>query len=74
MLVYNEEKDQIGLRYYVLDAEEHSALLLANDRNVRPVIHQPDTQWKILGVGLDIMGNDLVPSLTSLTPKDSNSK
>ncbi|MGX7084832.1 hypothetical protein [Facklamia languida] len=72
--MYNEEKDQIGLRYYVLDAEEHSALLLANDRNVRPVIHQPDTRWKIWGIGVDIMGNDSIFSLTSSSPTYSISK
>ena len=57
VLVYNEEKDQIGVRYFVFDEEERSALLLANDRNVRPVITQNGTRWKILGIGLDITGN-----------------
>ena len=57
VLVYNEEKDQIGLRYFVLDQNEQSALLLANNRNIRPIIFRNDDEWKILGVGLNFIGS-----------------
>lgn len=60
VLVYNEEKDKIGLRYYVFDEEKRYAILLSNDRNVRPVIHQFDTRWTILAVGVNVIGNGII--------------
>ena len=59
VLIYNQELGEVCMRYLVMDEEEQTPLLLAIDRNIRPIIYHNNPKWEIVGVGVSINGNGI---------------
>ena len=52
VLIYNHELDQVGMRYLVIDDNGQTPILLAIDRNIRPIIYHNNPKWEIVGAGV----------------------